>query len=749
MVIVHQPLAAAELKRARQDPRHVLRWAVKPQGNATQGEGELSGAQFEWFIRALSVAQRLLFESPGFAPLARRADELNEEYDCGDDGSPVLDSFFLPHVLADRTQGFASESPLSVCAFVLRHLGAPTELVSHAEALSESRLHVVWCEAAGDLVGEPRTARLRCPVTGRQWQVEVADPWFRVGLGYLVRIIELPGRDVVLTTPYALLTSEAEWREYFARQLSVPEQESAGGKGAAPKGKRKKPKRAPAGAANSPAQRLYRHMKRGPWPDHWIDFVNEAFAGSVNGCPALGGVPDLPETIPGDPEFDERQEQRWLELLDDDDDDDAGDAMGARAADIPLALRIRLACAVTVREPPAPDDPPLVRLRRLLIEQVFADKLHEEVAEDCERVCKALGADTLSLEHPGGYQLLAAYAFFGLPGRRRKSALERLLDSGRLDEEERALAEEHRCARFSLFEIVTVAPDEGLEVYDLLQEKKLWIRERLFTHQASVGMVLAGWLLDGQEPLTFEGSLFPMSFDTGTQVFERLRSLRSPERRLVPAAVAVIDSVTNPFEKIRVHTSDGQELVFCRARYDVLDAEDVRGRLEAWLGPAEGGRFRIIDERDIVVASLQLAGSTLTLETHSKERLEEWKAETSRRLGESARHRLDSLEDASEVSPADLRAASAERGGIPAEAVSPELQEALGPAILEQIRRAMRGPIPMFGDRSLVQLVETERGREQARAWLLSQQEILRSQPLLAQISLEPLWRELGLDYEE
>ena len=177
MVIVHQPLAAAELKRARQDPNHVARRAAKShddatQDDATQGDAT-QGGRFEWFMRAFSIAQRLLFESPSFAPLARRAEEINEEYDCGGEGSAALDSFFLSHVLSDRTQGFANESPLSVAAFVLRHLGVPVELVSHAEALAESRLHVVWCEGLEEAAGGPGTARMRCPATGRQWRVEV------------------------------------------------------------------------------------------------------------------------------------------------------------------------------------------------------------------------------------------------------------------------------------------------------------------------------------------------------------------------------------------------------------------------------------------------------------------------------------------------------------------------------------------------------------------------------------------------
>jgi hypothetical protein len=58
-------------------------------------------------------------------------------------------------------------------------------------------------------------------VTGRRWQVEAAEPWFRVRVGYLVRIVELSGRSVVVTTPYALLSSEAEWREYFADKPHV------------------------------------------------------------------------------------------------------------------------------------------------------------------------------------------------------------------------------------------------------------------------------------------------------------------------------------------------------------------------------------------------------------------------------------------------------------------------------------------------------------------------------------------------
>ena len=463
------------------------------------------------------------------------------------------------------------------------------------------------------------------------------EPWFRAGLGYLARIVEFPGRSVVLTTPYALLSSEAEWREYFVRQLGTSEKDAAGGKGGASRDKKngKKARRAPAGAADSPAQRLHRHMKRGPSPDHWLEFVEQAFEGTVNRCPALAGVPDLPETIPRSPEFDEEGDHPWLEVLDGD-----VDGPDPRVADVPLAVRIQVACKMAAGETPRSEDPPLLRLRRLLGEQVEAETLHEEAAEDCERVCRTLGADTIGLDHPGVYQLLAAYAFFGLPGKRRKSALERLLDSGRLDDEERALAEKHRGVRFSLFGVLAVIPDEGFEVNDLLQRRKLRIRERLLTRQVVAGTILAAWLLEGEEPLTFEGSLYPMSFDSGMQVLEGLRPLRPAERRLAPTAIAVIDSV-----------------------------------IARVIAPSKG------------------------------------------------------------VQGAPLPA-------------SPELEAALVPVVLDQIRRAMRGPIPMFGNQSLVELVQTERGREQARAWLVEQEQTLRSQPQLAGISLEPLWKELGLDYE-
>ncbi len=379
MVIVHQPLAAAELKRARQDLHHIARRVLRahgdasqddqndgtqddasqddgtqdyaPQDDASQDDGTQRGP-LECFRHALSLAQGLLFESPSFVSLARRMEEIDEVYDCGGKGSAVLDSFLVLHVMSDRTQGVASESPLSVAAFVLRHLGAPAEFSSHAEAFAASRLHVVWCEALGEDADDPGTARLRCPVTGRQWRAEVMEPWFRAGLGYLARIVELPDRSFVLTTPYVLLSSEDAWREYFARQLGTPGKAPAGGKGGASrdKGKRKKAKRAPAGAADSPAQRLHRHMKRGPSPDYWIEFVDEAFAGKVNGCPALAGVPDLPETFPRNPEFDEEGDHPWLELLDEEEEEDDEDEPELRVAEVPVSPEVEDALASAVLE---------------------------------------------------------------------------------------------------------------------------------------------------------------------------------------------------------------------------------------------------------------------------------------------------------------------------------------------------------------------------------------------------------------
>lgn len=129
--------------------------------------------------------------------------------------------------------------------------------------------------------------RLRELVTNAEVEALVPTGFSgRIGEILLVRLLTpLRGETsyhVAITTPYLLVGfTEKEWLEYFARHQIVP-------------------------GTVGMAERLQQHLKFGPKPDYWIEYIFWGYVNYRSDAILLTGSPDRPDTQPQHKSFDPR-----------------------------------------------------------------------------------------------------------------------------------------------------------------------------------------------------------------------------------------------------------------------------------------------------------------------------------------------------------------------------------------------------------------------------------------------------------
>ena len=219
----------------------------------------------------LSGVMQSVGTTPEMKAWRQRAIELEEEYmPGGPPMSPITDSYWESWLHYDMTVGPAHETLGGISLRVLRQLNPAHPALDAFAALNESRLGLY--AVRGHERGEPVLEDL-----GSGWRGVVEVPSGRRGNSGAVWLTRLmpdprdPSRAVSWTTPYEIVSpGEAELRRYLDRAL--------------PKGPR--------------PEAYHRHMKRGPSPCYWHEYVFEGYAGHESSVVFLEGVPDKPETRP-------------------------------------------------------------------------------------------------------------------------------------------------------------------------------------------------------------------------------------------------------------------------------------------------------------------------------------------------------------------------------------------------------------------------------------------------------------------
>jgi SEC-C motif len=272
-----------------------------------------------------------------------------------------------------------------------------------------------------------------------------------------------------------------------------------------------------------------------------------------------------------------------------------------------------------------------------------------------------------------------------------------------------------RGSHLRLYEIIEVKVDQGFDLRDLWDDRRLWVRECLATRELATWDVIAGRLGRGAEgEAVFETipHVYPATAKDGLlkglrkahQLFTREfpeRSLADFFRSMAPVfhQLWLEQVVLRPMPKIM--TSDGDPFVFAKVIFDLLDRDALTTALT--------GHPDVVDHGDGSYAWLEEAGTfqrslgtivvedrRVVFETTSQHRAERGKEFLQRLLGDAVSFRVIAYED---VGQALKRAPARPKDKMPE--IPPEVQaEVLGRFYEEHYRKWLDQPVPALGDRT-------------------------------------------------
>jgi hypothetical protein len=212
---------------------------------------------------------------PEMRKFARIVAKAEEEYlPSGPPMSPLTGSFFTSWAFFDLQ--FDGTDTLATCLIEANEVVCmnPDQLDA-CQKMSDSRMGIY--EHTGR---DGKFVRLKELLTGDEFVCHCSSGYQgREGELWYVRLLppllpEMAAYHVTFTTPYILIeTTKGDWQQFFKRSLSVP-------KGA------------------DQRQSLHRHLKYGPDPNYWNEFVFKAYHHHQHDAIFLTGIPDLEATLP-------------------------------------------------------------------------------------------------------------------------------------------------------------------------------------------------------------------------------------------------------------------------------------------------------------------------------------------------------------------------------------------------------------------------------------------------------------------
>ncbi|HSE85497.1 MAG TPA: SEC-C domain-containing protein [Candidatus Binatia bacterium] len=272
-----------------------------------------------------------------------------------------------------------------------------------------------------------------------------------------------------------------------------------------------------------------------------------------------------------------------------------------------------------------------------------------------------------------------------------------------------------RGSHIRLYEILEVKVDQGFDLRDLWDDRRLWVRERRGTRELATWDVIAGRLgrgAGGEAVFETIPHVYPATVKDdllkGLRKAHRLFMREFPERNLadffrsmapVFHQVWLEQVVFRPAPKIM--TSEGDSFVFAKVIFDLLDRDALTAAL--------AGHPDIVDHGEGSYAWLEDAGAfqrsvgtivvedrRVMFETTSRQRAERGKEFLQRLLGDAVRFRVIAYED---VGQALKRAPARPKDKMPE--IPPEVQaEVLGRFYEKHYRKWLDEPVPALGDRT-------------------------------------------------
>lgn len=322
-----------------------------------------------------------------------------------------------------------------------------------------------------------------------------------------------------------------------------------------------------------------------------------------------------------------------------------------------------------------------------------------------------------------------------------------------------------RGSHLRLYEILEVKIDQGFELRDLWDDRRLYVRERSATRQLVVWDLIVGRIgPSGDAGVVFE--TLPYVFPA-TAKDDLLKGLRKAHRVLIKEfgnkSLAEFFKYMAPiFHQLwlehmalrprpKILTGDGEPFIFAKVLFDLLDREAAMRSLAdrediAEHGDGSYGWVEAAGNFDRCLGTIVLEERRLVLETTSQERAERGRDFLQSLLGEAVNFKTISYED---VNQAMKHAPKSENKKPPQ--IPPEVEaEILGRYYEDYYRKWLDEPIPALKGRTPRRAAKLKTMRTRLTALLKDLEGQSERQRRAGKVAYNFgwMWQELGLTRE-
>ncbi len=316
-----------------------------------------------------------------------------------------------------------------------------------------------------------------------------------------------------------------------------------------------------------------------------------------------------------------------------------------------------------------------------------------------------------------------------------------------------------------LYEVLEVKADQGFELRDLWDDRRLWVRERSATRQVVAWDLIVGRIGpsgDGETVFETLPYLFP-----AVAKDDLLKGLRKAHRiftrQFSEKSIAdFFKSMAPVFHQLwlervalrplpKIMTSDGEPFVFAKVLFDLLDRRAVTQALARHADVVDhgDGSYAWLEDREIFQRSLGtfvVETGRVVLETTSQRRAERGREFLESLAGEAVRFKVISYEDVGQALKRPAKPPRREGAEVP-----PEVQaEALGRFYEEHYRKWLDEPVPALGNRTPRHAAKLKTMRPKLIALLKDFESHSERQRRSGEIAYDFgwMWEQLGLSRE-
>jgi hypothetical protein len=281
----------------------------------------------------------------------------------------------------------------------------------------------------------------------------------------------------------------------------------------------------------------------------------------------------------------------------------------------------------------------------------------------------------------------------------------------------------------SLYEVQEVFPERGLLLKDLLMGGEYDVKEKAATRALKRWDIFATRLLliDGQYVIS--GSVFPYSITMKQKILNDIMDEYREYQEEFPDGTMDMFlkesgdifnfhwyfPIQNPPPPLNLHTTTGEPMLFSNALFEIRDQEAVRIGLPEIKGfERDQDGYIWFDKRKqdgsaTILGIVEIKGNKLTLECHSKKRLERGKKLILGALSDAVVHKIDTFQDPVEA----IKAHKETTPKTPTDELPLDLQQQFYNQFMQNhYERWFSDRIPALDNKTPVEAIKTKQGKE-------------------------------------